>query len=128
MSNVIESLRKRAFNEPRRIVFPETQDPRVVEAATGFKRNGFGIPVLISDHPVGDLEVANHHNLALMESCSQQLYENRKHKGLSLDDARQLIEVDPLLFGALLVRTGFAHGSVAGSVATTAAVIRAGLY
>lgn len=128
MSGVIESLRKRAFKTRRRIVFPESQDPRVVEAAEAFFLKGFGVPVLVSDCPVADREVVSPNDELLLEACSVQLVENRKHKGLSIEDAREQVRSDPLLFGCLLVRIGFVDGSVAGSMAPTASVIRAGLY
>lgn len=47
-------------------------------------------------------------------------------RGISLLDARPALD-DPLLVGALLVRTGTVDGCVAGAVATTAATVRAAL-
>ena len=64
----------------------------------------------------------------MLDQCSNQLFEHRKHKGLSLEAAKLAVQEDPILFAALLVKTGFADGSVAGSIATTPSVIRAGLY
>jgi phosphate acetyltransferase len=132
MPNVIERLREQARSNPRRIVFPETHDPRVIEAAHRFADQGLGFPVLVqrddglSATIIGDLEMVEP-NETLKDQCANQLYENRKHKGLSVAAARLAI-ADPLLFSALLVKTGFVAGSVAGSLATTASVIRAGLY
>ena len=128
MPDVLEQLRKRATENPRRIIFPESHDPRVIGAAEQFQRQGLGTSILVSDEPVHDaLEQVNWRDTRLGPSAAKQLYENRKHKALTLEAAHKAIE-DPLLFAALLVKTGYADACVAGSVATTAAVIRAGLY
>jgi phosphate acetyltransferase len=60
------------------------------------------------------------------ERLAETLFELRKHKGLTLEQARERV-LDPLTFGALLVRTGDCHAGVAGSEAATADVLRAGL-
>ena len=133
MPNVIQQLRERAKSNPRRIVFPESHDPRVIEAAKKFAAEKLGQPVLIvhADTPGGlkveGIETVSINDEALVQTCSQQLFENRKHKGLSLEAAEQAL-TDPVLFAALLVKTGFVDGGVSGSIATTASVIRAGLY
>lgn len=132
MSNVIEQLRNKARSNPRRIVFPESQDPRIVKAATEFAQHGLGTPVLLrrdDQAEISDRDGIEFVEMTgeLRERCATQLYENRKHRGLSMQAADQAL-ADPLLGGALLVKTGFADGGVAGSVAATASVIRAGLY
>ncbi len=129
----IESLRQRARENPRRIIFPETGDPRVLDAAKQIADLELGNPILVvaEDQSTRDLparlETASVVDDALAELCAKQLHENRKHKGLSVEAAKEAAR-DPLLFAALMVRTGNADASVAGSITTTAAVIRAGLY
>ncbi len=128
MPNVIEQLHERAKANPKRIVFPESQDPRVIDAATEFERLGLGTAVFVGDVAGSLLETVTVSNQAMLDQCAQQLFENRKHKGMTVELACEAIAENPLLFGSLLVRTGFVDGSVAGSIATTASVIRAGLY
>ena len=125
--SVINQLRERAAARPRRIIFPEPGDPRVVEAAAEFVRLGLGSAVLV-DKDVDGCESVDVSDAALLERCSQQLTENRKHKGMTIENAMEAIRSEPLLFAALLVRIGFVDGFVAGSIATTAKVIRSGLY
>lgn len=128
---VLEQLRQRATARPRRIIFPESGDPRVIQAASDFQTAGFGQAVVVSESGDpglhGDIEVVSTSNEELRESVIAQLIENRRHKGMDRARAEEAI-ADPLLFAALLVRTGHVHGSVAGSLATTASVIRAGIY
>lgn len=127
MANVIEQLRARAKAAPKRILFPEPHDPRVIEAAAEFERLELGRAILLgsvdSKH-----EVVSADNEELLVRCADQLVENRKHRAMTSEAAREAIMENPLLFAALLVRAGFADASVAGSGATTASVIRAGLY
>ena len=57
---------------------------------------------------------------------AEALFELRKAKGMTLEEARRSASLDPLVFGAFLVRSGDCHGGVAGSEAATADVLRAG--
>jgi phosphate acetyltransferase len=132
--SVIQRLQQFCQASPKRIVFPETDDPRVIEAALEINRRGWGTPILIVRDGLqlqvkipSEIEVVQPTDEDLIEQCAAQLYQNRKHKGLSLEAARMAID-DRLLFAALLVRIGFADAGVSGSIATTAGVIRAGLY
>lgn len=132
--SVIQRLQQSCQANPKRIVFPETDDPRVIEAALELNRRRWATPILIVNDGLqlqvkipSEIEVVQPADEDLIEQCAAQLYQNRKHKGLSLDAARLAVD-DRLLFAALLVRIGFADAGVSGSIATTASVIRAGLY
>ena len=57
---------------------------------------------------------------------AETLFELRKHKGMTRDQAAAAV-LQPLFFGALMVRQGDADGSVAGANHTTSDVLRAGL-
>lgn len=133
MASVIQQLHEQARKSPRRIVFPETHDPRVMEAARILAEQKLVIPVLVERGDFGQpeelapFETVSVTNEELARQCADQLFENRKHKGLSREAADEAIK-DPLLFSALLVKTGFVDGGVAGSIATTPSVIRAALY
>ena len=49
MPNVIAQLHQKAKENPQRIIFPESADPRVVTAAAQITSQGLAIPVLIVD-------------------------------------------------------------------------------
>ena len=129
-ASVLTQLRARAAADPKRIIFPETTDPRVIQAARLLQERNWVTPVVVGTGNVllpSDLQVAPADDPDLMARCAQRLFENRRHKGLSQEAARSALQ-DPLLLAAALVSIGFVDGSVAGSIATTASVIRAGLY
>ena len=132
MSSVIEELRSRASERPRRILLPETQDPRILEAASFIQQRNLAIPVVLGRPELSTVdalsgfEVIKHDDVQFVEACAQQLFENREHRGLSLEAATKAVE-DPL-YAALLVKIGAVDGAVAGSVASTSSVIRAALH
>ena len=125
--NTVQRLRELAKSNPQRIVFPETEDPRVIAAAEKLVKLGLAKPILIGGDEIPGADRIDPADPKLVQQCSQQLFENRKHKGLTLEAAEQALD-DKLIFASLLVRLGHADGTVAGSIATTASVIRAGLY
>lgn len=128
MPKVIDALRNQAAQQPARIIFPEPEDTRVSEAAQELKRLQLAEPVLLSTESADGIETIDPTDELVIARCAEQLVENRRHKGLELANARTMVQSDRLLLAALLVKTGTVDASVAGSIATTAAVIRAGLY
>lgn len=127
----LSRLRESARERQRTIVFPEPGDPRVIEAARMLTEQSMCQVILVdppADHGLDRrVRIVSTSDRALRQRCAQQLFENRRHKGLSLDGAVEALE-DPIMFAAVLVRIREADAGVAGSVATTARVIRAGLY
>ncbi len=129
--DVLLELRERARRAGRTIVFPESQDPRVTEAAASLAAQGLAKPVLIETRgmaavPKGCASIRPEGD-GRIEQFAEVLFERRKHRGLTIEQAREHV-LDPLIFAGLLVATGGAHGAVAGSEAATPSVIRAGLW
>ncbi len=62
-----------------------------------------------------------------LQQVAAHIHARRQHKGVTAEQAAALAR-EPLYFAASLVALGFADASVAGSVAATAEVIRAGLH
>ncbi len=128
--NVLLEIREKARRLHRRIVLPEAQDERVVQAAAMLAAEDLCQPVLVEAKgmaavPSG-VEVINAARDSRAEGFAATLAEKRKHKGLTIEAARQLM-LDPLYFGTSLIASGDCHGGVAGSEAATPEVIRAGL-
>ncbi|HET7275286.1 MAG TPA: phosphate acetyltransferase [Longimicrobiaceae bacterium] len=133
----ITRLRDEARDRPRRVVFPEGSDPRTVSAVRFCAREQLLSPVVLGGpevksalHSEGDgvdIEVVDPRNDPGAEVLARSLYERRKGRGMTAEDALQHAQ-DPLLFGALLVATGQADGAVAGAANPTSAVLRAALW
>lgn len=138
--NIITAIRQKAALANKKIVFPEGEEDRVIRAAAILKQENLIQPVLLGNPNIisqkarslevilEDIEMMN--PLAAKkytEEWSNILYETRKEKGMTIDEAREKLG-SSLYFGAFVVRTGRANGSVAGSINTTGDVIRAGIH
>jgi phosphate acetyltransferase len=121
------------------VVFPEGEEERTIIAAARLQRAGTLRPLLLGEPAAiragiarhgGDPDAVGIINPATDErraAFGDTLAALRAHRGLSREDAARLV-VDPLFFGALMVRDGHADGCVAGAVNTTADVLRAALW
>jgi phosphate acetyltransferase len=126
MSGLIERARKLK----KTIVFPEGDDPRVLEAAARLAREGVAKPVLIGAKPANAAE-----GVAFVEPAKSPLlakyaalyYERRRAKGITQVEAAEIAR-RPLYFASLMVGAGDAHGSVGGAVNSTAETVRAALH
>lgn len=131
----VELVRARARAHPRRIVFPEGLEERTLRAALHLKRDALVEPLLLGSADDPARAVADEAGIPVVdpavdprrERLAEVLWERRRAKGMSREDALRFA-ADPLIFGALLVKTGEVDGSVAGAVNTTGAVLRAALW
>jgi len=132
----LTSIRRRARERPRRLVFPEGHDARTLEAVSRVAAEGLAIPMVIGgdltradldDLGAAEVEVVNPATDPRRVELANRLYERRRAKGLTEAEALHQ-SADPLLFGALMVGAGHADGSVAGAANTTGDVIRAAIY
>lgn len=128
----VASLRERARRAPRRIVFPEGDDERTRAAVATLATEGLVRPVVLasgassSDFPPG-VEIIDPAEDPRRTSLAELLWKRRSARGLTLEGALQACS-DPLVFGALLVASGEADGSVAGAVGSTGDVLRAAIW
>jgi phosphate acetyltransferase len=117
MNKLIDRIKELARQDPKRIVFLEPNDERVAQAIEVIKRENIAIPLVLTQD---NIEAEKQRDFA------HTFYERRKAKGVTLEEAQRLME-NPLYYGAMLVREGYAEGFVAGAVFTTSSVIRAAL-
>jgi phosphate acetyltransferase len=129
--DLLLELRERARRLRRRVVLPEAQDARVVQAAGRLASEGLCVPVLVASARTGDVprgvEVVQAKRDPRLEGFAQSYFEQRKAKGVTIEEARERVR-EPLLFAASLVAAGDCQAGVAGSEAATADVLRAGLF
>jgi phosphate acetyltransferase len=137
--SILDQIHQRAAGNPQHIVLPEGEDPRTVIAASSAARQRLArITVLGSEDKVrdaarqagadlGGVEVIDHLRANDFEKMVSLLYEARRAKGMTIDEARNALR-DPLYYGNLLVRAGRADGSVAGATNTTSHTVRAALH
>jgi len=138
MTNAMEQIYARARAAKKTIVLPEGKDARVVKAAAEIYRRGLAIPVILGDtNSVNRVAQENDVNLSGIEvidpatspkrqQYAQTLYELRKHKGLTPDQAYELAG-DILYYGVLMVKAGDADGEVSGATHPTPDTVRPAL-
>ena len=119
MSRFIEALRARAAAARRRLVLPEGDDGRVRAAAAELAALGLAVPIVLD--PAALAQDPRHAEYA------SRLFELRRHRGLTESEAATHA-ADPLIFGALMVRSGHADGMVAGAAHATSQVLRAAIW
>ena len=128
--DVVLELREKSRRLGRRIVLPESGDERVVQAAAQLASSGLCTPVLIDGPETGavppGIELVRPASDPRRERFAAELHELRAAKGMTAEEAAQRV-LSPLVFAAFLLRSGDCHGAVAGSLAATADVLRAGL-
>jgi phosphate acetyltransferase len=137
--SILDQIHQRAAANPQHIVLPEGEDPRTVVAASAAARQRLArITVLGGEDKVrdaarqagadlGGVEVIDHLRANDFEKMVSLLYDARRAKGMTMDEARNALR-DPLYYGNLLVRSGRADGSVAGATNTTSHTVRAALH
>lgn len=133
---ILEKIRDRASKNLKRIVLPESDDERPMEAARLILDNKISRLIVIGDDSVRKkiksknislLEVIDPKNYKDIERIAAEYYELRKLKGMTLEEAHKTVLTDYLTFGAMLVKEGIADGFVAGANHTTPNVIRVAL-
>ncbi len=139
MNRVVEKIAQRARQAPKRIVLPESDDPRVLHAAEKIVKEGYGEIVLLGNPDkvssiakaegvnLGGIEIIDHLNNPHREQCVQSLYEKRKDKGLTIDGANELLN-HPVYYAGAMVGAGLADGMVAGSICPTRDTVRSAIF
>lgn len=131
-----EALKKRAGEKQRTIVLCEGEDKRVVEAAQRCVEEGVAKIILLGKeseikaaNPDADLtgvEIINPATSPKLEEYANLLYELRKAKGMTEEQAKEQAK-DATFFGALMLKSGDADGLVSGACHSTANTLRPGL-
>jgi phosphate acetyltransferase len=137
--SILDQIRQRAAAKPQHIVLPEGEDPRTVAAAAAAARERLARITILGDEEkvraaarqagadLGGVELIDPARSGDLEKMVALLYEARRAKGMTIDEARNALR-DPLYYGNLLVRAGRADGSVAGATNTTSHTVRAALH
>ena len=133
--NIIDTIKQRVKQNKKTIVLPETMDKRVLEAASIIIKENIANIILIGNK---DTILANNINLDkaqiidpetsnLTEKLINNLYELRKEKGLTKEQAKELLLTDYMYYACMLVHDGYADGAVSGACHSTSNTLRPAL-
>ncbi|CRF47658.1 Phosphate acetyltransferase [Helicobacter heilmannii] len=129
---------ERAKSSLKTIVLPESGDARILKAAHAILQLQAAKLVLLGDKnkvhkdtkdlglDLKDTLVLDPETSPYLDGFANTLYELRKNKGLSLEEAQKLVKT-PTYFGTMLVYSGQADGMVSGATHTTADTVRPAL-
>jgi phosphate acetyltransferase len=136
--HLIDSIKEKAKSKAKRVVLPEGTEERMILATRKIIDEKVAQVTLLGDEgrikELADLhgldlslvEVIQPENSPKLEEYAGEYYQLRKHKGMTVERAKEILK-NVLFYGAMMVRKGDADGFVAGSVNTTADVMRSGI-
>lgn len=137
MSKIIERIKERAKENKKTIVLPETMDRRTLEATDMILREGIANIILIGkeeeiekgskDLDISGATIINPYTSSLTEELVDKLYELRKEKGLTKEQAKELLLNDYMYYACMLVKEGKADGAVSGACHSTSNTLRPAL-
>jgi len=122
---MMRGLINRAIKSPKRIVFPEGDEPRVIRAASQLVDDGIAYPILLGDRgkitgiaeeakiALEGIEIEDPATSSKREAYARFLWEKRQRKGWSLDEARRRL-YNGNYFGSCMVANGDADALVSG--------------
>ncbi|MBQ3762937.1 MAG: phosphate acetyltransferase [Clostridia bacterium] len=136
--SIMQMLREKAKTNVKTIVLPEGDEARTVKAAAILKAEGIARPVLLGNTEkvafaakeagadISGICVVDPETSEKTKVYAEELYELRKSKGISPEDALKLVK-DSMYYGIMMVKTGDADGLVSGAVHTTGDMLRPAL-
>ena len=137
--SLMNQIVERAKANKQRIVLPEGTEERTLKAANQLLADEVAELILIGNpdeimglakewglEHIGKATIINPADHPKKEEYAQLLCELRKKKGMTIEEARALVE-KPLYLGCLIIKAGDADGQLAGALNTTGDVLRPAL-
>lgn len=122
----------------KKIVLPESEDLRVLNAASILTKEKICSVVLVGNREhilelssknnidIKEIEIVQPDKSNLYESYVDKFYKLRKHKGITLEDAKKYM-LDNVYFATMMVKQGDADGLVSGAIHSTSDTLRPAL-
>ena len=136
--NFIDGIKERARKDIKKIVLPEASDIRVITAAATVLNDGYAEVVLVGNEE-NILKMASENGLDISKAIivnplnsektseyAEKLYELRKAKGMTLEQAQELVK-DEVYYGMMMVKEQEADGLVSGAIHSTSDTLRPAL-
>ena len=137
--DLVQQIIERAKNNKQRIVLPEAEEERTLKAADMVLRDEIADLILIGNpakveamckeyglEHIGKATLIDPENNPKAEEYAEQLAEIRKKKGMTIEQARELVK-NPLYLGCMIIKTEGADGQISGALSTTGDTLRPAL-
>ena len=137
-NQLLDEIKNKAIKLNKTIVLPESHDERILKAAEILAREKIASIITLGnddrvrsdakklDVNLTGVRVIDPSTSDKLSDFTNLYFNLRKHKGVTVETARETVLRD-LFFAAMMVKEGIADGSVAGSSASTADVMKAGI-
>ena len=136
----IESIKLRAKENLKTIILPEAEDKRVLEAAAKVTKEGFAKIILLGEEEkikqkaeeygvdLNGVSIVDNLKSEKKQEYIEKLYELRKNKGLTIEQAEELLK-QPIYFGMMMLKDEEcqADGLVSGAAHSTSDTLRPAL-
>ncbi|MBP3595820.1 MAG: phosphate acetyltransferase [Clostridia bacterium] len=134
----IDDIKNKAKSSLKTIVLPEASDIRVIKAASIVNKEKYANIVLVGDEKnikkialdnkldISNAIIIDPKNSNKTKEYAQNLYELRKAKGMTLEQAEKLV-LDEVYFGMMMVKSNDADGLVSGAIHSTSDTLRPAL-
>jgi malate dehydrogenase (oxaloacetate-decarboxylating)(NADP+) len=126
-ANALDAIMESVRAEPKRVVFAEGEEEKMVRAAVAFQQAGYGTPVLIGREDrvratmaslgLGRVDGVEIHNARLSHNnrkYAEFLYERLQRRGFLARDCQRMVNQDRNVFAACMIATGDADAMVTG--------------
>ncbi len=137
--DLLQQIIARAKSNKQRIVLPEAEEERTLTAADRVLADDIADIILIGNpekvHALAEEKGLKNIDKATLidplhceksEEYAQLLAELRKKKGMTIEQARELVK-NPLYLGCMIIKTGDADGQISGALSTTGETLRPAL-
>lgn len=135
--NFIENIKLKAKKNKKTIVLPESMDIRTIQAADVILKEDIANLIIIgsdeelskysSDYDISKARTIDPKKSDLTDDLINKFVEIRKNKGMTLEEANDLLLNDYMYFACMLVKEGLADGVVSGACHSTANTLRPSL-
>ena len=136
-ASILQSIHARAKQKQSRMIFAEGDDERVLRAAVGYQRGGYGQALVVGREEdvraklevaglgdaVRELSVVNAGNTRNLETYKTFLYERLQRQGHDLKDVHRLAARNRHVFAALMLAHGHGDALVTGATRKSAHVL-----
>ena len=137
--SALEKIKAKAKQKGKHIVLAEGTEPRTVQASARIVREGIAKVTLVGSveeiqkvaaqtgTDLTGVSIVDPSSSEKTAGYAQLLYDLRKSKGMTPEEAHKLVSTNTLYFGAVMVKSGDADGMVAGAINSTGNVLRPAL-
>ena len=134
---IIDSIIEKAKRKRMKIILPEINDSRVLEAAGIVVKEKIADIIMIGNndeierakknHDLTGINFINPYTFPFLSKLINNFYEERKEKGITPEMAKDIITNNYMYFSCMLLKSGIADGIVSGACHSSADVIRPAL-